>query len=73
MFLKFFINLPKTNDLCDLHMENDFNSWSDKELDHRKQLEFIIKTLESELGKRIINNPKRLSSKISFLQEYITD
>jgi len=70
---KIFINLPKTNDLCDLHMENDFNSWSDKELDHRKQLEFIIKTLESERGKRIINNPKRLSSKISFLQEYITD
>ena len=68
---KLAIKLPDVNDLCDLHVDGQFQTWIDKSIDHEKQLKFILKKLESREGFRIISNKKKLQSKINFLQQYL--
>lgn len=70
---KLSIKLPPMNDLCDLHVADDFNLWVNKTVDFVPQLEFILKTLESHSGRRIIASKKKRCSKIKFLQEYLED
>ena len=66
-----FIKLPDANDLSDLHVNNDFNTWLNKAVDQEKQLKFILKKLESPEGFRIISNKKKLQAKIKFLRQYL--
>jgi len=68
---KLSIKLPQANDLSDLHINDCFKTWLDKKVNADKQLNFILKTLESRQGSRIISNKKKLQSKINFLQKYL--
>lgn len=70
---KLLIKIPNSNDLCDLHVAEDFNSWLEKKVDQIKQINYIIKTLKSSRGKVIIRSQEKLSSKISLLEECVTD
>ena len=70
---KLSINLPSTNDLCDLHLADKFDSWVNKTVDPVSQLQFILKKLESRGGMSIITSKKKRISKINFLQEYLED
>ena len=65
------IKLPETNDLSDLHVSNRFDVWTNKKVNTEKQLNFILKKLESREGLRIIPNKKKLQAKIKFLQQYL--
>ncbi len=69
---KLIIKLPLTNDLCDLHIAENFDSWVEKDIDQQKQINFIIKQLKSSDAKTIIKSQSKLSSKISLLEEYVT-
>ena len=70
---KLSIKLPSTNDLCDLHLADKFDSWVNKTVDPVSQLQFILKKLESRGGMSIITSKKKRISKINFLEEYLED
>jgi len=70
---KLCIKLPETNDLSDLHVSNRFDCWATKNVNREKQLNFILKKLESREGLRIIPNKKKLQAKIKFLQQYLEE
>jgi|TARA_A100001201_G_scaffold142429_1_gene140619 hypothetical protein len=67
------IKLPVTNDLSDAHVNDEFNSWAKKSPDKTTQLKFILKTIESTDGIRIIPNKQRRSKTVKFLQDYLED
>ena len=70
---KICIKLPPCNDLSEMHTNGIFHEWVDKEVNHEAQLKFLLKTLESPSGARIITNRSKLKNKISFLQEHVND
>ena len=49
----------------------DPHVWTNKKVNTEKQLNFILKKLESREGLRIIPNKKKLQAKIKFLQQYL--
>jgi hypothetical protein len=70
---KLCIKLPPSNDLSDMHLHGTFQEWVDKDVNPTTQLKFLLKTLESPVGARIIPNRNKLRNKISFLQEYLEE
>jgi hypothetical protein len=70
---KLRIKLPPSNDLSDMHVHGTFHEWVNKDVNPSTQLKFLLKTLESPSGARIIPNRNKLKSKISFLQSYLEE
>ncbi len=70
---KLSIKLPVENDFSDMHVNDTFDKWNQKEINQESQLKFVLKTLESSRGFSIISNRKKLKKKIEFLQEYLND
>lgn len=64
-----YIKLPQMNDLSEMHENGKLHSWEEKKIDHRNQIEHIVKFLIN--NKNSFTKKADVVSKIKLLKEYL--